>query len=138
MAGHLFEKGNPNRFQKGKSGNPHGRKAAPEDVKELARGLSVEALQTLAEVMRDKRQSGAARISAAAVILDRAWGKAPQPVTTQARNIEDYSDAELVAIIEAGLASAGGSNAQPALSAPPKLSTCSRVEVESGNGRTYG
>jgi hypothetical protein len=119
-------------FQKGQSGNPGGRPRLPEDVREMARGLSVEALQTLAEVMRDKRQSGAARISAASVILDRAWGKAPQQVTTEARNIDDYSDAELVAIIEAGLASAGPSSPQPALSAPLSSITVRRRRDRQG------
>jgi hypothetical protein len=70
-------------FKKGQSGNPGGRPKIPADVKELARGLSVDAIKTLAAVMRDTKQSGPARVSAASTILDRGYGKAPQHITTE-------------------------------------------------------
>ena len=62
-------------FKPGKSGNANGRPPIPEDVKEAARALTVEALDTLRECLRDK--SGAVRVRAAEALLDRAWGKAP-------------------------------------------------------------
>jgi hypothetical protein len=80
-------------FQKGQSGNPGGRPRIPEDVKELARGYSVEAIETLATIMKDVGQSGSARVSAASTILDRGYGKAPQHITTE--RIETLSDEQL-------------------------------------------
>ncbi|MBM0207636.1 hypothetical protein JNW90_35155 [Micromonospora sp. STR1s_5] len=62
-------------------------------MKQLARGYSSEAIETLAAIMKDGEQSGAARVSAASVILDRAWGKAPQHITTDP--LGDMSDEQL-------------------------------------------
>lgn len=73
--------------------NPGGRPRVPEDVKQMARGLAPEAIQTLAEIMRDKDATAPARVSAASIILDRGYGKAPQHITTE--RIDDLSDAEL-------------------------------------------
>jgi len=47
------------------SGNPSGRLKIPEDVKELARGLTKEAIATLADVMRDIAAPHSARLRAA-------------------------------------------------------------------------
>jgi hypothetical protein len=81
--GHLFQKGN-------KLG---GRKPIPPDVKEIARGLSPAAITTLGEIMKDKGATAGARVSAAATILDRAYGKAPQHITME--RVEDLTNAEL-------------------------------------------
>ena len=67
-------------FEAGKSGNPSGRPKIPAEVRELARAMTVEALQTAGEIMRDTQQTGPARMSAVNTILDRAWGKPAQPV----------------------------------------------------------
>ena len=45
-------------------------------VRELARIYTKEAIATLAEIMHDKNEKGAARARAAEAILDRAWGRA--------------------------------------------------------------
>jgi hypothetical protein len=89
---------NPRKFQKGQSGNPGGRPKIPPDVKEAARGMSPEAIDTLGEVMRDRKQPGAARVEAANSILDRAWGKPQQHITTG--RIEQLSDQELAEELE--------------------------------------
>src|SRR4051794_18268367 len=93
----IAEAGAPTRFSKGWKGG--GRKPIPEDVKEAARALTVEAIETLGEVMRDKNAPPAARVSAATAILDRAYGKPAQTVNANVvRTIVDISDAELAAI----------------------------------------
>ena len=50
------------------------------DVQTLARGYTKIAIQTLGGIAKDG-ESESARVSAAAVLLDRGWGKPNQPVT---------------------------------------------------------
>jgi len=45
----------------------------------LCRAYTVEAIMALAAIMRDEGNPPAARVSAIAIILDRAWGKATAP-----------------------------------------------------------
>lgn len=80
-------------FAPGQSGNPGGRPRIPDDVKQLARGYSAEAIETLASVMRNDDAPAAARVTAASTILDRAWGKPAQHLTVDP--VGDLSDAEL-------------------------------------------
>lgn len=71
-------------FEKGRSGNPGGRSprktADGRTIAEIARDHSDDAIKTLAEVAKNAKETGAARVSAANAILDRAWGKAKQPI----------------------------------------------------------
>lgn len=62
-------------FQKGQSGNPGGRPAVPEHVREACRALTDKAVETLRKVMDDNGAPAAARVSAANSVLDRAWGR---------------------------------------------------------------
>ena len=71
---------NPNRGSKPgerrggrKKGTPN---KATASIKDAAREYTDGALLTLAEIMRDDQQPGAARVSAANAILDRGYGKA--------------------------------------------------------------
>jgi hypothetical protein len=95
-------------FPKGTSGNPSGRQKIPEDVKQLARGLTKEAIGCLAAVMRDVTAPPSARVRAAEVILDRAWGRPETSATIRVpSDLRDLSTAEiLVALAAFGVAAA--------------------------------
>lgn len=62
-------------FKKGVAANPGGRPKTIGAVRELARQQTVDAINTLIEVMNDRNESGKTRVVAASLILDRAWGK---------------------------------------------------------------
>src|SRR3954469_1462739 len=97
----IVEAGASTRFPKGWKGG--GRKPVPEDVKEVARALTIEAIETLGEVMRNKSAPPAARVSASTAILDRVYGKPAQTVeATVTRGVVDMTDEELVAFVRAG------------------------------------
>ena len=62
-------------FAPSQSGNPGGRPKDEHRVSELARSYTLEAIETLADLMRhgkDERVRG----TAAQALLDRGWGKA--------------------------------------------------------------
>jgi hypothetical protein len=89
-------------FQKGKSGNPGGRPKVVGEVQALARQHSSEAIETLRQIMRDKKAPPAARGYAANSLLDRGYGKPSQTITSTGgkdRALDQMSDAELMAII---------------------------------------
>ena len=70
-------------FAPGQSGNPGGRPKDKHHVAELARSHTLEAIDTLVELMRegkDERMRG----TAAQALLDRGWGKAKVEVVTGA------------------------------------------------------
>ena len=70
-------------FAPGQSGNPGGRPKDEHRVAELARSYTLEAIDTLVELMRegkDERMRG----TAAQALLDRGWGKAKVEVVAGA------------------------------------------------------
>jgi hypothetical protein len=89
-------------FQRGSSGNPSGRPKIPEDVKELARGYSKEAISTLAAVMRDNAAPHSARVRAAETLLDRAWGRPESTANVRiSQDVRDFSTAEILVALAA-------------------------------------
>lgn len=71
------------------------------DIRSLARQHTSLAISTLAAICR-KGKSEPARVSAAAYLIERGWGKAPQDVSMQAdirvtiRKILTDDDSELI------------------------------------------
>ncbi|MFY3543111.1 hypothetical protein ACOTH0_08865 [Achromobacter xylosoxidans] len=53
---------------------------ATADIKALAQLHAVEAIATLAEIMKDPEHPPAARVAAAKELIDRGFGKATQPI----------------------------------------------------------
>lgn len=86
-------------WKKGQSGNPSGRAKVPREVVEAARALTQDALDTLAEVMRDKDAGPSARVSAAQTILDRAWGKPTQPIDANINVLDRLSEQDAMVAI---------------------------------------
>lgn len=59
------------------------------DVRAMAAKYGSDALETLAEIATGKKYPAAARVSAAKEILDRAYGKSPQPLAVNPANIAE-------------------------------------------------
>lgn len=78
------------------SGRPKGKQSAP--LREIARQHMETAVATLLDVLRDNDAPASARVSAANSILDRGYGKAPQPIDG------DGEGGPLQVIIRKGLA----------------------------------
>ena len=85
----------PNRWKKGESGNPNGRRPGGTLLTQLAREHTAEAIETLVKVMRTSR-SERVRCAAAVALLDRGWGK---PVVTVQRT--DFEMAPVALLSEA-------------------------------------
>ena len=95
-------------FQPGQSGNPGGRRRKSDDdrkVEELARAYGVEAIKTLASIMRSAKAPASARSAAAQAVLDRGFGRPQQSIRHGGEEdvapirIESLSDHHLEALI---------------------------------------
>ena len=64
------------RFVKGVSGNPGGRPKSIEEIRDLARSYTAEAMQSLLRIATSGKSESAV-VAASNAILDRGWGKAP-------------------------------------------------------------
>src|SRR4249920_3085717 len=69
-------------WKPGQSGNPKGPPRPSHDVTALAQNLTPVAINTLAKIMQNDKEPAGARVSAAGLILDRAWGKPLQTLAT--------------------------------------------------------
>ena len=71
-------------FTPGLSGNPSGRPkitlADGRTLADVAREHTETAIAALAEIAANKRESAAARVSAATALLDRGWGRPKQAI----------------------------------------------------------
>jgi hypothetical protein len=75
---------------------------ATQEIREIARAYTAEAIETLAQIMRTAA-SDTARLSAANALLDRAYGKSTQTIDTPApKDVTEMSDDELRALIIRG------------------------------------
>ena len=54
---------------------------AHQNVREAPKEYTPQALKTLANIMNNEKAPPSARLQAAAILLDRAWGKPVQPVS---------------------------------------------------------
>ena len=72
---------NRGQFLSGFSGNPGGRPRDEFKVAELARSYTVEAVETLVDLMRHSKDDRV-RGTASQALLDRGWGKARVEVAT--------------------------------------------------------
>jgi hypothetical protein len=76
-------------------------KAAVIEVSRLAKESSARAMRTLVDIMSDAEADPRVRVQAASLVLDRGVGKVPNVNhNTSDRTPREYSDAELMAIIE--------------------------------------
>lgn len=95
-------------FPKGVSGNPSGRPKVLAEVRELARKYTEEAIDTLASIMRDKKQPAAARGSAATELLNRGYGKPTQHIEANVNFLDRLSIEDQRALAAALDAVTGG------------------------------
>lgn len=66
------------RFQPGKTGNPKGRPHHPEELRALAKGASLRALEYAMRVMDDESEPTKARLTAAVAVLRLGHLDAPR------------------------------------------------------------
>jgi hypothetical protein len=96
-------------FQPGQSGNPGGRRRKSDDdrkVEELARSYGVDAIKTLASIMRSQKAPASARSAAAQAVLDRGFGRPLQSLrhggdeNAPPLKLETLSDRQLEVLIK--------------------------------------
>lgn len=74
------ERDSKGRFMKGHSKNGAGRKKLPPEFRELVETNAPKALEAVIEIMKDRNASNRDRLTAANIIIERAYGKVPVAV----------------------------------------------------------
>ncbi len=67
----------------GQTGNPGGKPAVIERVRELAREQTEASIAALVQIRDDRRAPAQARVAAAVSLLDRGWGKPQQMIVAE-------------------------------------------------------
>ncbi|TXL69376.1 hypothetical protein FHP25_39195 [Vineibacter terrae] len=80
MSHRMDENGRPH----GRGGDPTGSPGTDTELRDLARRHVRQAIDTILAVMGNARTPAAARLAAAEIILDRAWGRARQGMDPKA------------------------------------------------------
>ena len=73
-------------IEKGMRLNPGGRPKGIKEVRQLAQQLTIEAMSTIAELMRDKDVKESVRLAAATELLNRGWGRPEQAISVTHEN----------------------------------------------------
>ena len=73
----------PTAWKPGQSGNPLGRPAVEREVTQAARALTLRGLERAAQILEDPKGNQIAQARILEVILERAYGKAPQRVVVE-------------------------------------------------------
>ncbi|MEM6533138.1 MAG: DUF5681 domain-containing protein [Myxococcota bacterium] len=92
-------------FKKGQVTNPKGRPKEVAHVRALAREKTEDAIETLHEIMMNRKEPGSARVAAARELLDRGYGRAPQQVDVDLKKtvtVVEMSEAELAHVATTG------------------------------------
>lgn len=101
-------------WKPGQSGNPGGRSPIIRELRDVAREHTVTALETLIGVMTNTEAPAAARVAAAAHMLDRGYGKPTQNINAAVRNAQKMTDDELIAFLTGVDQEGGGDGASEA------------------------
>lgn len=68
------------KFLEGHTPKSPGRPVIPQEIKDMCRGYSVDAIKTAISVMLNKKAQSKDRLKAVEIILDRGYGKAAQAI----------------------------------------------------------
>lgn len=82
----MAERDAKGRFVKGHTGKGPGRKSLPKEFKQACEKNSLDALRVVIEIMKDPNQPASVRLKACEMIMDRAFGKAPQAIQIDERD----------------------------------------------------
>ena len=95
----LKKGGAKTRFQPGQSGNPGGKPRSLYDIQAAARKKSPEAFKTIIKVMEDEKTAPSLKVKCAEIVLERAFGKAVNPLHMQLETPVNHRQDHLAALV---------------------------------------